>query len=167
MIGLILGVSGVVTAIATFGAGRLVGRDGGIRWFVPAMVMASITTLGIAVLPSLWLVAALAWIRAVPYAAANTLLTTHLTRVTPPADQTVVLSITPMPRNTAMFFVPILAAAVAPFGVGVALAIGAVSYILSAGTGWLAALATPSEIASLRRDREAVPPAPEPVKGPG
>jgi MFS transporter, DHA1 family, multidrug resistance protein len=92
MIGLVLGVAGVVTAIATFASGRLVGEDGGMRWFVPAMVLAGIATLGIAVVPSLFLVAALTWIRAIPFAAANTLLTAHLTRVVPPSDQTVVLS---------------------------------------------------------------------------
>ena len=112
-------------------------------------------TLGIAILPSLWLIAFLTWVRAVPFAMANTLLTAHLTRVVAPADQTVVLSITPMPRNTAMFFVPILAAAVAPFGVGVALAIGAVSYLVSAGSGWLAKRYTPAEIARVHRAREA------------
>jgi DHA1 family multidrug resistance protein-like MFS transporter len=165
MIGLVLGVSGVITAIATFGAGRLVGEDGGIRWFVPAMVLAGLATFGIAVVPSLWLLAAFAWIRAVPYAAANTLLTTHLTRVVPRAEQTVVLSITPMPRNTAMFFVPIFAAAIAPFGVGLALGIGGVAYLISAGTGWLAKLTTPAETAEIRRtlevERQAAMPAPD------
>jgi MFS family permease len=147
------------------GAGRLVGEDGGIRWFVPAMVLAGLATFGIAVVPSLWLLAAFAWIRAVPYAAANTLLTTHLTRVVPRAEQTVVLSITPMPRNTAMFFVPIFAAAIAPFGVGLALGIGGVAYLISAGTGWLAKLTTPAETAEIRRtlevERQAAMPAPD------
>ena len=66
-------------------------------------------------------------IRALPFAAANTILVAHLTRVVPQADQTVVLSLTPLPRNSAMFAVPIIAAVVAPFGVGMALAVGALS----------------------------------------
>ena len=145
-IGLILGVSGVVTAVATLASSKLVDDHGGIRWFVPSMVLATVVTVGIAVSPSLWLLAALTWIRALPFAAANTILYAHLTRVVPPVDQTAVLSLTPMPRNTAMFIFPIAAAAIAPLGVGVALGVGAAAYLGAAVVGWLTVRVTPAGI---------------------
>jgi DHA1 family multidrug resistance protein-like MFS transporter len=146
-IGLILGVSGMVTAIATFASARLVDEHGGMRWFMPLMLVAALATLGMALFPNVLMIGLLTCIRALPYAAANTILVAHLTRVVPRADQTVVLSLTPLPRNTAMFAVPIIAAAVAPFGVGLALAVGALSYAAGAITGWLAERSTAVEIA--------------------
>jgi MFS transporter, DHA1 family, multidrug resistance protein len=145
-IGLILGVSGVVTAIATFASARLVDEHGGMRWFMPLMLVAALATLGMALFPSVLMIGLLTCIRALPYAAANTILVAHLTRVVPQADQTVVLSLTPLPRNSAMFAVPIVAAVVAPFGVGMALAVGALSYAAGGVTGWLAERSTAAEI---------------------
>jgi predicted MFS family arabinose efflux permease len=156
-IGLILGVAGVITAIGTIASSRLIDEHGGIRWMLPAMLLAAAATAGVAVVSDLRWIAALTWIRALPFAAANTILVAHLTRVVGPADQTVVLSLTPMPRNTAMFAMPVLAAAVAPFGVGVALAVGAVAYAATALAGWLADRNTPAEIAALRRAPEPDP----------
>jgi DHA1 family multidrug resistance protein-like MFS transporter len=162
MIGLILGVSGVVTAVATFASARLVDDHGGIRWFLPSMLLGAVATLGVAVLPDLWLIAALTWVRALPFAAANTILVAHLTRVVPSAEQTVILSLTPLPRNSAMFVVPIVAAAVAPFGVALALSVGALSYAVAGLTGWLAERETPGEIEEARRQRDVSPPAAPP-----
>jgi predicted MFS family arabinose efflux permease len=153
-IGLILGVSGIITAIATFASAKLVDEHGGIRWFIPSMVLAAVATVGVAVVPSLWVIAVLTWIRALPFAAGNTILYAHLTRVVSRGDQTAVLSLTPTPRNTAMFVLPVLAAAVAPLGVGVALAVGALAYAGSAVTGWLAVKSTPAGIAAIRRAAE-------------
>lgn len=148
-IGLILGVGGLLTAVATFGSAKLVDDQGGIRWFPPSMLVAAVATLGIAYLPDLWAIAALAWVRAFPFAFGSTLLYAHLTRVLSPADQTVVLALTPTPRNSAMFVMPSLAALVAPLGVSVALAVGAAAYAGSALTGWLAQRTTGPEIARL------------------
>ena len=64
---------------------------------------------------------------------------------------TVILSLTPLPRNTASFALPMLAAAIAPFGVGLALAIGSLAYAASAVAGWLALRETPDEIARIRQ----------------
>jgi MFS family permease len=154
VIGLVLGVSGVITAIATFASARLVDEHGGMRWFMPMMLLAAVSTLGIAVVSDVWLLGLLTCVRALPFAAAATLLVAHLTQVVPPSEQTVVLSLTPLPRNSAMFAVPILAAVVAPFGVGLALAVGALSYVVAGLTGWLAVRATPAEIARLRVESE-------------
>ena len=153
-IGFILGVSGVVTAVATIASAKLVDDHGGIRWFVPAMVLATVVTLGIAFTPSLWVLAGLTWIRALPFAAANTILYAHLTRVVPPVDQTAVLSLTPVPRNTAMFVFPILAAAIAPIGVGLAMAVGAAAYCGAAVVGWLTVRVTPAGVAAIQRPQE-------------
>jgi hypothetical protein len=46
----------------------------------------------------------------------------------------------------------VIGAAVAPFGVGLALAVGAVAYLVSAVTGWMAERETPAEVAKLRRE---------------
>jgi MFS transporter, DHA1 family, multidrug resistance protein len=154
VIGLVLGVAGIITAIATFASAKLVDDQGGIRWFVPSMVVAAVATIGVAVVSELWVIAALTWIRALPFAAGNTILYAHLTRVVSRADQTAVLSLTPTPRNAAMFALPVLAAAVAPFGVGLALTVGALAYAGSAVTGWLAARSTPAGLAAVRREAE-------------
>ncbi len=153
-IGMILGVAGIITAVATFASAKLVDDHGGIRWFIPAMLLAALATVGVAVVPSLWVIAVLTWIRALPFAAGNTILYAHLTRVVGRSDQTAVLSLTPTPRNTAMFVFPVLAAAVAPFGVGVALGVGAVVYAGSALTGWLAARSTSAGLAAVRRSQD-------------
>jgi hypothetical protein len=152
----------VVTGIGTLISARLVDDHGGIRWLLPSMLLAAAATAGVAVFTDIRLIAALTWIRALPFAAANTLLVAHLTRVVGPADQTVVLSLTPMPRNTAMFVMPLIGAAVAPFGVGVALGVGAIAYLVAAVAGWRADRSTPAEIAALRQTREPEPSAASP-----
>ncbi len=86
-IGMILGVAGILTAIATFASAKLVDDHGGIRWFIPAMLLAALATVGIAVVPSLWVIAVLTWIRALPFAAGNTILYAHLTRVVGRSDR--------------------------------------------------------------------------------
>ena len=149
MIGLILGVTGLVTAVATVASSKLVDEHGGMRWFMPLMLVGTVSTAGLAVIDDVWLMLVLSCIRALPFAAAATILVSHLTRVVPPAEQTVVLSLTPLPRNAAMFAIPILAAALAPFGVGIALGVGALAYAAAGVTGWLADRTTPAALASL------------------
>ena len=83
-IGAILGVAGVVTAIATLASGRLLDEQGGIRWLMPLMVLGAAAVLGIAVVSELWVIGLLACVRAIPLAAANTITVAHLTRVLPP-----------------------------------------------------------------------------------
>ena len=140
-IGVILGVYGVLTAVVSWLAGRLVDERGGVRWFLPAMVLGTIATIGMAISADLRVIAVLAWSRAVPFAT-GTLLYAHLARVVDPRDQTLVMSMTPMPRNVSAFVLPLFAAAVAPFGVGAALGVGAMAHAGAAVTGWLLALST-------------------------
>jgi DHA1 family multidrug resistance protein-like MFS transporter len=152
-IGLILGVSGIMTALGTWVAARLVDDAGGIRWFYPAMVAAALTTAGVAFVPGLWPIAILTWIRALPFSLSNTILYAHLTRILSPADRTAILSLTPTPRNLASFMFPMVAALVAPLGVGVALMVGALSYGGAAITGLLATRTTPIELRRLADER--------------
>jgi DHA1 family multidrug resistance protein-like MFS transporter len=156
-IGFILGVAGVVTGIGTLISAKLVDEHGGVRWLLPSMLLAALATIGVAVFSDLRTIAILTWVRALPAAVATTVPVAHLTRVVAPEDQTVVLSLTPLPRNMAMFVMPIIAAAVAPFGVGIALSVGAVGYVLSAVTGWITARKTPAQIAAPRAPPERGP----------
>lgn len=152
---MILGVSGILTALGAWVAARLVDDEGGIRWFYPAMIAAALTTVGVAFAPSLWLIAVLTWGRALPFALANTLLYAHLARILSPADRTAILSLTPTPRNLASFVMPLIAASVAPIGVGVALTVGAASYVGAAITGWLAHRTTPAALQVMSEQRNA------------
>jgi sugar phosphate permease len=152
-IGLILGIAGLVTALSTWVASRLVDDEGGIRWLYPGMIVATLSTIGMAFAPDLWLIAALTWSHALPFALANTLLYAHLARVLSSSDRTAILSLTPMPRNLASFVMPLIAAAVAPVGVGVALTVGAACYLASALTGWLAHRATPAALQVIAEER--------------
>ncbi|HYU20931.1 MAG TPA: MFS transporter [Chloroflexota bacterium] len=136
-IGLILGVYGVLTTVSTWLAGRLVDETGGIRWLWPAMAVATVATFGLTMASQLWVVALLAWSRAFPFAASNILLYAHLVRILPAAEQTSVMALSPMPRNMAAFVLPLVAAAVAPFGASAALAVGAAAYGGTAVVGWL------------------------------
>jgi MFS transporter, DHA1 family, multidrug resistance protein len=153
-IGAILGAAGVVTAIATIASGKLLDAQGGIRWLMPLMLLGAATIFGTAFAPQVWLIGLLACVRAIPLAAANTITVAHLTRVLPQADQTVILSLTPLPRNMATFLFPVLAAAIAPLGVGLALVIGSLAYAASAVAGLLAQRETPKEIARIRKIAE-------------
>jgi DHA1 family multidrug resistance protein-like MFS transporter len=152
-IGLILGVSGILTALATWVAARLVDDSGGIKWFYPAMAVAAVAITGVAFAPSLWTVAALSWLAAIPYALVYTILYAHLARILSPADRTAILALTPTPRNLSAFALPMLAAVAAPFGVGVALMVGAWGYGLASVSGWLATRTTPAELQHLADER--------------
>lgn len=143
-IGLILGVYGFLTVATTWLASRLVDETGGIRWLFPAMAIATVTTLGLAVVSDLWVFAILAWSRSLPFAAAQTLLYGHLARVLPREQQTPVMALTPMPRNVAAFILPLMAAAAATFGVPGALAVGAAAYAATTWCGWRLRLPPPS-----------------------
>ena len=154
-IGLVLGVYGLLTAVSTWLVSRLVDENGGIRWLLPSMAVAAVATVAMVAIPSILVLALSHWTRAFAFAAANTLLYAHLARILPPAEQTAVMTLTSMPRNVAMFVVPMLAAAVAPLGVGAALLVGAASYAGTAVVGRLAERTTIAERARLPTTGEA------------
>jgi DHA1 family multidrug resistance protein-like MFS transporter len=157
MIGLILGVTGLVSAIATVASSKLVDDFGGIRWFLPLMLVGTVATAAMAVTDDVWLMLVLSCVRALPFSAAATILVAHLTLIVERGQQTVVLSLTTLPRNAAMFVIPIAAAALAPFGVGIAIGVGALTYAAAGVTGWLADRTTPAELARLSQRAEANP----------
>lgn len=145
-IGLVLGVYGVLTTIATWLTGRFVDRLGPARLFWPAMVVAGIAAAGIAVAPVLWLLAICAWVRSVPVALTGTVLYAHLAQVCKRDERAPVMSLTPVPRNVAQFSLPLLAAAAASLGTSGALMVGAAVYGVAAWVGVLLKRDTPVDV---------------------
>jgi MFS family permease len=141
-IGLVMGVYGAIMAGGTWAAGFLVGRMLATRLFLLSMASATIGSFGVAVAPDLVPLAVCAWLTAIPGALSHTCLYTHLAHHLKPTERTPVMSLTPFPRNTAMFVIPGMAAAVAALGPAAALALAAVAYALATGVGWRMAAAT-------------------------
>lgn len=141
-IGLVLGVYGVLTTLATWLTGRIVDRIGPARLFWPAMVLAGAAALGVALAPALWIVAVCTWIRSVPVALTGTVLYAHLAQVCARQDRAAVMSLTPVPRNVAQFSLVLVASAAANAGTAGALLVGAVVYGAAAWVGWLLKSAT-------------------------
>jgi len=135
-IGLVLGVYGAIMAASTWSGGLLVDRIGPMRMYVPAMLLGTFAGLGIAAAPTLPLLAAFVWLAAVPLALTGTILYTHLAHTLEPSERTPVLSLTPFPRNTAMFALPALAALIAGLGPAAPLALAAMAYGLAVVVGW-------------------------------
>jgi predicted MFS family arabinose efflux permease len=130
-------VYGLIMAAATWAGGILVDRIGPMRLFRPCMIAGALACLGIALAPSLPVLAVFVWLAAPPLAVTGTILYTHLTRVLAPAERTPVLSLTPLPRNSAMFAVPALAALLVTFGPSAALSLAALTYAGAAAVGWV------------------------------
>ncbi len=143
-IGWIMGLYGVLTAVSTWITGRMVDERGGVRWLVPSMLLAAVSTAGVVLAPTVWLVGVSAILRSFPSAAYNTFLYGHLARTLPPAQMATVMAATPVPRNVSGFVMPLLASLLAPLGVGAALGLGAASYGGVAITSWLLQRSRPS-----------------------
>lgn len=135
-IALVLGISGLITSLVTAATGWIVDRLGSTRLLWPNMVLAVVSTLGLAFAPWLWLIAAGAWLRAVPNALGGTVLYAHLAGSVPRKDRAAVMSLTPVPRNLAAFSLPLLAAGAASVGTGAALLVAALGYAIAAWAGW-------------------------------
>ncbi|HLH25165.1 MAG TPA: MFS transporter [Chloroflexota bacterium] len=144
-IGLVMGVYGAIMAVGTWAAGFLVGRTGPTRLFLLSMAGAAIGSFGVALAPELTPLAVCAWLTAIPGALSHTCLYTHLAHHLKPTDRTPVMSLTPFPRNMAMFVIPGIAAGVAALGPAAALALAATAYALATGVGWRMAAATEVE----------------------
>ncbi|HZR99374.1 MAG TPA: MFS transporter [Chloroflexota bacterium] len=141
-IGMVMGVYGAIMAVGTWAAGFLVARVTPTRLFLLSMAGAAIGSVGVAMAPSLVPLAVCAWLTAVPGALSHTCLYTHLAHHLKPTERTPVMSLTPFPRNTAMFVIPGMAAAVAALGPAAALALAAAAYALATVVGWQMAAAT-------------------------
>jgi predicted MFS family arabinose efflux permease len=135
-IGVVLGVYGAIMAASTWSGGLLVDRIGPTRMYRPAMLMGTLTGVGIAAAPTLPLLAAFVWLAAVPLALTGTILYSHLVQVLEPGERTPVLSLTPFPRNTAMFALPALAALIAGLGPAAPLALAAIAYGAAVLVAW-------------------------------
>ena len=134
-IGWILGIYGALTTVATWFVGRIVHRIEEAVIYTRAALAATLLTAGMAVAPSIWPLGLLAILRSVPVAFGNTVLHAHNARTLPPAHQTAVLGMSPMPRNLGALIFPFLAAAAAGLAPGAPLAIGAVGYAASTLAG--------------------------------
>jgi DHA1 family multidrug resistance protein-like MFS transporter len=148
-IGLIMGVYGAIMAIGTWAAGFLVARSSPTRLFLLAMAAATVGSFGVALAPNLALLAVGTWITAMPGALSHTCLYTHLAHHLKPTERTPVMSLTPFPRNTAMFVIPGMAAAAAALGPAAALALAAVTYAIATGVGWRMARVTRADEAAV------------------
>ena len=144
VIGLVLGVHGVIMAAATWAAGLLVSRVAPVRLYWVSMAVAALAAAGLAAAPTVPLLAACAWIVAIPIALSGTALYAHLAVALAPAERTPVFSITPFPRNSAMFAFPALAATVAFLGPGAALGLAALAFAAACGAGLRMAQVTPA-----------------------
>jgi MFS family permease len=133
----VLGVYGALTAIATWATGRIVDRFGPARLFWPAMVVATAAAVVTALSPSVGLLALATWVRSVPVALTGTVLYAHLAQMLRREERAPVLSLTPVPRNLALFTMPLLAAAAAGLGTSGALMVGAAGYGIAAWVGRL------------------------------
>jgi predicted MFS family arabinose efflux permease len=142
LIGVILGVYGALTTVATWAAGRMVDRFGPARLFWPAMLLATVACAVVAVSPVVWILAVATWVRSVPVALTGTVLYAHLGRVLHREERAPIMSLTPVPRNLAQFSMPLVAAAVAGLGTSAALLVGAVGYGLATWIGRLMLLRT-------------------------
>lgn len=134
-IGWILGGYGVLTTVATWLVGRLADRGDITRIYAAGMLFGTIIALGLVVAQSLWLIAVLALLRAIPTALARPLLVTHLTRVVPTAHQTGVFSLFPTAGNIGGLIFPLIAAGAVSYGIGAAFAIGALGFAASFVSG--------------------------------
>ena len=134
-IGWILGIYGALTTVATWFVGRIVHRVDEATIYTRAVFSATILTAGMALAPSIWLLGLLAIVRFVPVAFSNTVLHAHNASILPPAHQTAVLGMSPMPRNFGALLFPLFAAAVASLAPGAPLAMGAIGYSASTLAG--------------------------------
>jgi predicted MFS family arabinose efflux permease len=147
-IGWILGVYGAVTTAATWLVGRIVDRTNETVLYWRAMLVGTLVTFGLTIAPSLWLLAVLAMLRAIPTSMGNTLLHTHIARNVPREQQTVIFSLAPVPRNSGALVLPLAAAAVAGLAPGAALLAGAAAYGLTFLAGLKIAAETRKHAAS-------------------
>lgn len=152
VIGFVLGAYGAIMAAATWAGGWLVGCVPPARLFWTSMAVAALAATGVAMAPNVAVLAVCAWLVAVPTALSATTLYTNLAGALAPTERTPVMSLTPFPRNTAMFAFPALGAAVAGFGPGWALGLAAVAYAAAALAGLRLAQVTAREPAPGTRE---------------
>lgn len=116
LIGTLLAAYGLLTGIGTPLAGWLTDRLGAVRMFLVAASMLALVASAMGFVTVLPLLAALVILRAGPQSSTNVVLYSHLATNTPVEHRTAVMSLTPMPRNLAWFFAPLLASVVSGFG---------------------------------------------------
>lgn len=119
LIGALLAAYGIVTAVGTPIAGKLADRFGAERLFLLAAPALALIAFAIAGAWSLPVLAVLMLLRAIPQAGTAVVLYAHLARQVPVQYRAVVMSLTPMPRNSAWLVAPAIAAGASSFGLPV------------------------------------------------
>jgi sugar phosphate permease len=124
------------------------------------MLAAAISMVGVAFGPTVWVIGAFNWLRAVPVGFQQVVLYAHLAEILDRDELGPVMSFTPVPRNVASFSLPLIAAAIAAISTSAALASGSVLYLVAAWSGWRMSQPTVrrlAELAAERAKREAPP----------
>jgi MFS family permease len=150
-----MGVFGALTSVATAFTGRLIDRVGGARVIWPSALAACISVAGMALAQELWLLAAFAWLRALPVGVSGTALYAQMALVLPRRHRATVMSFTPTPRNVAAFVLPAAAAGAAVFGTSAALLVAAAAYGACVWVGKRLLDQTPIEAAQRQKEGEA------------
>ncbi len=128
VIGTLLALYGVLTAIGTPAMGRLADRVGAARLFLVAAPALAVIAAGIGLAPSLAVLAVLVILRAIPQSGTAVVLYSHLAAHVPAQHRAAVMSLTPMPRNAAWLVAPGMAAAASSFGLSGAFWLAAVLF---------------------------------------
>ena len=134
-IGWILGAYGALTTLASWLLSRIADRIDVLRVYWQSMLLGTILAVALAAAPWLWLVAAIAVLRAIPTAFSRPLLFMHLARVVPPSHQTGVFGLLPTAGNVGSLTLPLVASLVAPIGLGAALTVAALGHVGSTLAG--------------------------------
>jgi MFS family permease len=125
LIGTLLAAYGLLTAIGTPIAGRLADRFGAEKLFLLAAPSLALISFGIGMAWSMPVLAALMLLRAIPQAGTAVVLYAHLARVVPVQYRAMVVSLTPMSRNSAWLVAPMVAAGVSGLGLSAVFWLGA------------------------------------------
>jgi predicted MFS family arabinose efflux permease len=134
-IGLILGVYGACTVVATYLVGRIADRLDAVAVYTRAMLFGALLALGLALAPWLWLIGLLAVLRAIPFALSNILLFTHLEKVVPDQQRTAIFGLSPTPRNVGSLVFILVATSVASLAPAAPLAVAAGTFVLTSLSG--------------------------------
>jgi DHA1 family multidrug resistance protein-like MFS transporter len=134
-IGWILGIYGAVTTCATWLLSRIADRVDVLRLYTLAMILGMGLTLALMLAPWLWLIAAVAVLRAIPTACSRSVIWIYLARVVPSQHRTGVFNLLPTAGNLGGLLFPLVASALAGLGLGAALAVAVLGHGVGAATG--------------------------------
>src|SRR6185295_12477620 len=134
-IGSILAAYGVLTTFATWLLSRYADRIDVLRFYTLSMLLGAGLALALMLAPWLWLIAAVALLRAIPTACSRSVLWIYLARVVPSEHRTGIFNLLPTAGNLGGLLFPLVASGVATLGLGAALAVSVLGHVVGAATG--------------------------------